>query len=75
MKKNFDTTSGKVIYPMSMLSEVVGNNRTVEIASAGYEFDRTEPYFAYKEGVRLESLSETLAQFAMKEMGYTKYAE
>lgn len=73
MKKEINRKNAKVIYPMSMLKEVVGNERAVRIESACYEFDSTEPYFHFAEGEVLESLSETLAKFAIETMGFVMY--
>ena len=64
----------KYIYPMSMLSEIVGNEEKVaKETKAQYEFNRNEPYFQYEEGVILESLTEELAEFAVDSMGMEFY--
>lgn len=64
----------KIIYPMSMLGEIVGNKAKVAKESANFEFKENEPYFHYNEGEILESLTEELAQFSIKEMGFVKIA-
>lgn len=64
----------KIIYPMSMLGEIVGNDMKVAEESKNFEFKRSEPYFHYEEGKILESLSAKLAEFAIKEMGFVKLA-
>ena len=71
--REINTKDARIIYPMSMLNEVVGNNRKVELESACYEFDREEPYFHYAEGEVLESLSEPLAKFSISEMGFRMF--
>ena len=72
----------KVIYPMSMLNAIVGKEvfekkynekeKSVTIDGVEFEFDKSEPFFRYDNGI-LESLSDELADFAMKEMGFTLY--
>lgn len=64
----------KIIYPMSMLREIVGNGIKVAEESKNFEFKESEPYFHYKEGEILESLTEELAEFSIKEMGFVKIA-
>ena len=65
----------KMIYPMSMLNEVVGSDEKVSTESENFEFDRNEPYFHYEEGKILESLDDTLAEFAEEQMGMIPYTK
>lgn len=59
---------------MSMLREVVGDTMKVAEESKNFEFNESEPYFHYNEGEILESLSEDLANFSIKNMGFHKLA-
>ena len=64
----------KIIYPMSMLAEVVGNEEKVRKESERFEFNPKDEFFQYEEGVVLESLDFELAEFAESVLGFVHYA-
>ena len=72
----------KIIYPMSMLNEIVGKDnfnkmyneaeKSVKVDGVEYDFDTAHPFFRYDNGI-LESLDNELANCALNEMGFTMY--
>lgn len=62
----------KILYPMDMLSTIVGSLDNVMRESEMFSFDKRDEYFHYSEGELLESISEDDAPRLMRE-GFIVY--